>query len=263
MTPTLRTPCALAVASLLMTAPVAYAEESVPPPAHPTAAPEFDISMAGRPAGEGRPHPGRPEAPDAGDSRTDADTDTGGDPAADHEPEWWDWGTDEEPGRDAEADPGTDAGIGPEEETDPGPSEHPAHPTHRPPKASTAPSTTRPRTSPSEHAPPTHDSEDTSEETSEDTAEETGKARGTRGTDETAETDEGTDGLATEESPEDLVESPEDSEAPRRPPAAAREPGSRTVTGTASHPIPVLTLGTGITLIGLGLGFLGLRLRRR
>ena len=29
------------------------------------------------------------------------------------------------------------------------------------------------------------------------------------------------------------------------------------------RPVVVLTMGTGITLLGLGLGFLGLRLRRR
>ncbi|MYV52080.1 hypothetical protein GT042_06085, partial [Streptomyces sp. SID3212] len=44
---------------------------------------------------------------------------------------------------------------------------------------------------------------------------------------------------------------------------AAREPGASAFPEPVAEPVAVLTLGTGITLIGLGLGFLGLRLRRR
>lgn len=46
-------------------------------------------------------------------------------------------------------------------------------------------------------------------------------------------------------------------------PDAARRPDPQAVGKSSERPVPVLTLGTGITLFGLGLGFLGLRLRRR
>ncbi|MFV0128827.1 hypothetical protein ACLGI4_14090 [Streptomyces sp. HMX112] len=47
------------------------------------------------------------------------------------------------------------------------------------------------------------------------------------------------------------------------PPAAAHEPAERTTGTPADRRIPVLTLGFGLALVGLGLGFLGLRIRRR
>ncbi|MFI5755991.1 hypothetical protein [Streptomyces sp. NPDC051569] len=57
------------------------------------------------------------------------------------------------------------------------------------------------------------------------------------------------------------------SEAPATPrtppPDAARKPDAKAVGTSVARRVPVLTLGAGITLIGLGLGFLGLRLRRR
>ncbi|MER8071807.1 hypothetical protein ABTZ59_26265 [Streptomyces sp. NPDC094034] len=66
MTPRFRTSCAIAVASLLLTAPAVYAEESAPPPPHASVAPEPEASsLAGRLAGEGKIRPGRPPEPDA------------------------------------------------------------------------------------------------------------------------------------------------------------------------------------------------------
>ncbi|MFD8966055.1 hypothetical protein ACFV0C_13825 [Streptomyces sp. NPDC059568] len=253
MTPTLRTPCAIAVASLLIAAPGAYAEESAPPVTGPTASAESALSLAGRPAGEGRPRPGRPQepetvSPDDGSPRTDDSGDGDGDSEADPGAEWESgWEADEE----TDGDPETDT------ETSPAPSVHPS----RPAKVPASPSDARPRTSPSEPASPSRsDENDESEEDEE--AEPGGSRKGTDGTGDG--TDRRTDGHAAEEPLEEFVHPPEDSEAPRRrPPAAARESATRTVTGPAARPVPVLTLGTGITLIGLGLGFLGLRLRRR
>ncbi|MFF7204041.1 hypothetical protein [Streptomyces sp. NPDC008141] len=63
MTPRLRTRCAIAVASLLLVAHPAQADESGTPEASPSVRPTASSSLAGRPAGEGRPRPGRPLPP--------------------------------------------------------------------------------------------------------------------------------------------------------------------------------------------------------
>ncbi len=232
-----------------MAAPGAYAEESTPPVTGPTASAESALSSAGRPAGEGRPRPGRPPEPEAASPDDGGPrADDGGDPEADPEAEWESgWETDEE----TEGDPETTT------ETGPAPSARPS----RPPRIPASPSDARPRTSPSEPASPSRHGE--SEESEEDQAAEPGGNRkGTDGTDEG--TDRETDGHAADEPLEEFVHPPEDSEAPRRrPPSAARESATRTVGDPSARPVAVLTLGTGITLIGLGLGFLGLRLRRR
>ncbi|WP_405985453.1 hypothetical protein [Streptomyces sp. NBC_00872] len=245
MTPTLRTPCAIAVASLLMAAPGAYAEESAPPGTGPTVSGESAVALAGRPAGEGRPRPGRPQEAEAvppGDGSPHTDD---GAPEADPGTGWE---------TDPEADGEAEAYGDPETESDPAPSAHPS----RPPRTPASPSATRPRTTPSEPASPSQRGESEGNEETEPG----GGKEGTDGTDD--QTDPRTDGHAADEPLEEFVHPPEDSEAPRRrPPAAARESANRTVADPAARTVPVLTLGTGITLIGLGLGFLGLRLRRR
>ncbi|MFF3753595.1 hypothetical protein ACFYYH_24500 [Streptomyces sp. NPDC002018] len=264
MTPTLRTPCAIAVASLLMATPGAYAEESSPPVAGPSASAESAVSLAGRPAGEGRPRPGRPQeagalSPDDGSTAAD------GDPDADPEAEW---DTGWEATRDADGDPETDA------DADTAPPERPGGSTEPP----VPPSADHPRTPPSEAATPSrrgesesgdgHDGRHENDGREESDESEDGDAQATRGTDGTdgtdEETDRGTDGhTPADESLEEFAH-PQDSEAPRRrPPSAARESTARAVTGPTVRPVPVLTLGAGITLVGVGLGFLGLRLRRR
>ncbi|MCK8676213.1 hypothetical protein [Streptomyces lichenis] len=53
------------------------------------------------------------------------------------------------------------------------------------------------------------------------------------------------------------------SEPRRTPPAAAYETSTRAAGTTPDRQIPVLTLGVGLAMMGLGLGFLGLRIRRR
>ncbi|MEU6944081.1 hypothetical protein ABZ957_02380 [Streptomyces sp. NPDC046316] len=51
--------------------------------------------------------------------------------------------------------------------------------------------------------------------------------------------------------------------APATVPAAAPRLGSRTAATSVDRQIPVLTLGAGLALMGLGIGFLGVRMRRR
>ncbi|MGW6567989.1 hypothetical protein [Streptomyces sp. NPDC054975] len=51
--------------------------------------------------------------------------------------------------------------------------------------------------------------------------------------------------------------------SPATLPAAAPRIGARTATNAADRQIPVVTLGAGLALMGLGIGFLGLRMRRR
>ncbi|GGT20716.1 hypothetical protein GCM10014713_11990 [Streptomyces purpureus] len=50
---------------------------------------------------------------------------------------------------------------------------------------------------------------------------------------------------------------------PATAPAAARAHLPRTVATPSDRQVPVLTLGAGLTMVGLGIGFLGVRLRRR
>ncbi|MFF9913521.1 hypothetical protein [Streptomyces sp. NPDC013457] len=73
------------------------------------------------------------------------------------------------------------------------------------------------------------------------------------------ETDEA--GEVPEAVPE--TEATPSSPAPASVPAAAPRLGSRTATTAADRQIPVLTLGAGLALMGLGIGFLGVRMRRR
>ncbi|GAA2792374.1 hypothetical protein VO63_20555 [Streptomyces showdoensis] len=46
-------------------------------------------------------------------------------------------------------------------------------------------------------------------------------------------------------------------------PAAAPRIGAEAVSTLSDRRIPVLTLGVGLALMGLGIGFLGVRMRRR
>lgn len=51
--------------------------------------------------------------------------------------------------------------------------------------------------------------------------------------------------------------------APASRPAAAPHMASEAAPTLVDQRIPVLTLGVGLALMGLGIGFLGLRMRRR
>ncbi|MFJ7064132.1 hypothetical protein [Streptomyces sp. NPDC101115] len=46
-------------------------------------------------------------------------------------------------------------------------------------------------------------------------------------------------------------------------PAAAPRIGTEATTSLSDRQVPVLTLGVGFALMGLGIGFLGVRMRRR
>ncbi|MFD7323071.1 hypothetical protein ACFV9D_18570 [Streptomyces sp. NPDC059875] len=50
---------------------------------------------------------------------------------------------------------------------------------------------------------------------------------------------------------------------PASAPAAAPRLSPRATTTAADRQIPVLTLGAGLAMVGLGIGFLGVRMRRR
>ncbi|KQX49658.1 hypothetical protein ASE09_22105 [Streptomyces sp. Root66D1] len=68
-----------------------------------------------------------------------------------------------------------------------------------------------------------------------------------------------------EEEPEEVRE--EEPALPEVPPAsrpaAAPRLASEASSPLADQRVPVLTLGVGLALMGLGIGFLGLRMRRR
>ncbi|MFD3567331.1 hypothetical protein [Streptomyces sp. NPDC058671] len=51
--------------------------------------------------------------------------------------------------------------------------------------------------------------------------------------------------------------------APASRPGAAPREAAEAVPALADQRIPVLTLGVGLALMGLGIGFLGVRMRRR
>jgi hypothetical protein len=158
VTRSIRTPCAIAAASLLLAAAVTYAEEAGRPSPQPSAIPDASRSLAGRQAGEGRIRPGRPAG--SGVSRPD------------------------DPSTSADAGTGTDVGRS----ARPGRSPFAKDPQY-PPDPPVLPGTP--------------------------------------------------------------------------PPAAGRKPDAQPLPDPATNPVSVVRLGAGILLIGLGLGFLGVRLRRR
>ncbi|MGW0465040.1 hypothetical protein ACWDX6_07165 [Streptomyces sp. NPDC003027] len=82
----------------------------------------------------------------------------------------------------------------------------------------------------------------------------------------TATSDERPD--ARDEPDEDLqAVPPGDAAPPSAPsasrPAAAHRAGAEAGPTSADQQVPVLTLGAGLALVGLGIGFLGIRMRRR
>ncbi|MEU3185004.1 hypothetical protein ABZ707_12505 [Streptomyces sp. NPDC006923] len=251
MTPTLGSRCAITVASLLLAAPAAYAEESPLPAAVPVSsrapangpagliadgpaealdAPadgpeepedgpaeepgdELSEPLAGRPAGEGRIRPGRPAEPGEWPPE---------DPAGEESDTFWD-----DARGHAWDDPRAETGLNPSRR----PGRSPSPSTSPSPSASASP-TAQPTPEPSR---------------------------------ESGRTDEGNARDQTWESEDPADEYPAEEATPRgsRPPSAARKPVSKAIAESMTRPIPVLTLGAGITLIGLGLGFLGMRLRHR
>ena len=70
------------------------------------------------------------------------------------------------------------------------------------------------------------------------------------------ESDEGVEAVPETDAP--AVESP-----PAELPTAAHRTGTEAPLGLSDRRIPVLTLGVGPALVGLGIGFLGVRTRRR
>ncbi|MFC8825359.1 hypothetical protein ACFT9I_08385 [Streptomyces sp. NPDC057137] len=202
------TPRAIAVAvtlaSLLLAAPLAYAENREPPRADPSRSPSATSSLAGNQAGQGRPRPGRTTAiPEASES------------GAVDEPE-----------------DGTQAPTSPS-------------PSGRPSSGSASPSPSR---SASGSAEP-----------------ETGRKKDPK-TESERESDRRDEGDG-----DDDVDLSDDSEAsadapfsPRTPPqdASAQEQNSQAVSQPVARAVPALTLGIGMALMGLGIGFLGVRLRR-
>ncbi|MFD7015054.1 hypothetical protein [Streptomyces sp. NPDC059928] len=62
--------------------------------------------------------------------------------------------------------------------------------------------------------------------------------------------------------PRESAPPPAPSTAPQRPPSAHHHPSAQAVTDESDLRYHVLSLGAGLALTGLGLGFLGLRLRR-
>ncbi|WP_246339761.1 hypothetical protein [Streptomyces lunaelactis] len=67
--------------------------------------------------------------------------------------------------------------------------------------------------------------------------------------------------LETDEQEEAVVSVPLTPSA--SPPAAARQQAPQTVPEAVGRQISPLSLGAGMALMGLGIGFLGVRLRRR
>lgn len=198
MTPKLqlRTRCAITVVSVLLLAtPVAYAEEYDSPDSAPTVRPSATHSFAGRPAGEGRPRPGRTpqkHTPYANDDSERQDPD----------------------GREREEPRRTPSGTRSDE-----------------PSASVSPSRT-PSATPSRTRPSVQQT--LPEE------------------DEAPETDEQQEALVPP------TPTPSGSE-----PAAARQQAPQAVPQPVAQQISPLSLGIGMALMGLGIGFLGVRLRRR
>ncbi|WP_330174894.1 hypothetical protein OG875_15900 [Streptomyces sp. NBC_01498] len=212
----LRVFCALvvSVAALAVTVPLAYGEDGEPPRGGPTRAPSATASLAGHPAGQGRPRPGRP-------------TGTGG-----------------------ASEPGAADGRW---------------------EAVTRPSVS-PSTSPSTSGRPSSGSASPSPGRSGSTSPEPESGR-TDGAEEDGGTGDGRDPDGRDEGsgddeellPEDLDASQDTPLPSRTPPqdSTARERNSQAVSRSAVGPSPALTLGVGMALMGLGIGFLGVRLRRR
>ncbi|MFE3742330.1 hypothetical protein [Streptomyces sp. NPDC059134] len=239
---------AVAVAALLLVAPVAHAEESGPPGAPGTSMAEpGPAAPTARPASEGRPRPGRPTGGqvvrpeeagpaigaengggDGGDGGTDSGSAAGGD--------------------------GTGSGTGGHPPTS-GTGTAAEHPAARPPSTPATPPAGSARPSPMTSSSAASDSAGTSASPSRVRPDRTAKPPEADGDEETVEEDHAL--------PEPVAPIPDAPSTPRPPaPEAPRERGTAFVTNTSGRPVSVLTLGTGITLIGLGLGFLGVRLRR-
>ncbi|MFE2938643.1 hypothetical protein ACFXKG_06140 [Streptomyces sp. NPDC059255] len=281
---------AVAVAALLLAAPVASGEEAgaaVAPEAF-VAAPEPAASVA-RPAGEGRPRPGRPTGgqvvrpeeagPAVGPGRgrdtapgsdhendpgggTGSDRDSGGDGDTGRDPQT---GTTDTTDTSGTAGKQTGSGTGKETGTGAAAGRRPGGPSPAASAASAASvAPSGDATHPARSTPPSATPSATPAAPSRARPDRHGKDAGTDRNDGTDETDENGTAGEYEVLPEGVAPIPEASSAAHPPDAdAPRERDSAFVTNASRRPVSVLTLGTGITLIGLGLGFLGVRLRQR
>ncbi|WDN52946.1 hypothetical protein [Streptomyces clavuligerus] len=222
MTPGLRTRCAIAVVSfLLLTAARAGAVEVDPgaPAAHrPPAAPS--ASLAGHPAGEGRPRPGLPPV-----SAPPAPPDAG---AA------------EEGGAAQAPSPGESAALDPTVAATP--------------TAAASVSQSRPG---SVSGPPPDGASSTREPPERERREHRPERPGSPRSDDVPEDGEG----AWDE--RDAAAVPLPSGAPLTPAAARQQVHETGPSAPVPHRVSPLSLGVGMALMGLGIGFLGIRMRRR
>ncbi|MEV8354459.1 hypothetical protein ACFVTT_10045 [Streptomyces niveus] len=214
----LRTSCALAVAgtlaSLLLAAPLAYAEDREPPRVGPSRTPSATSSLAGNQAGQGRPRPGR-----------------------------------------TTASPSPSESAATEESMDPAPSPSPSSPSTgksangRTSSGSASPS---PSASASRSAEPKKEKKREKESAPKTEPERTPDRR---------DEDDGDEDVALSDDSEASGNAPY---APSTPPqdASAQEQSSQVVSQPVARAVPALTLGIGMALMGLGIGFLGVRQRR-